>query len=70
MATQKKRGSSKVLIVGLVAAVVAVLIAAWKASKPIEDPWHLPAPGTAPQPPTTSNVDADDIRELAREDEE
>ncbi len=44
----KKRG---LLIVGVIAAAVAAGVAAWKASKPVEDPWKTPAPVT-PAPST------------------
>ena len=44
----KKRG---LLIFGVITAAVAAGIAAWKASKPVEDPWKTPAPVT-PAPST------------------
>ena len=44
----KKRG---LLIVGVITAAVAAGVAAWKASKPVEDPWKTPAPVT-PAPST------------------
>jgi hypothetical protein len=48
----KKRG---LLIVGVIAAAVAAGVAAWKASKPVEDPWKTPAPVTpAPSTPAES----------------
>jgi hypothetical protein len=55
--THKKRGW---LIFGVIAASVAAGVAAWKASKPVEDPWKTPSPvagtGTpAPVPATTVN---------------
>lgn len=37
----RKRGF---LIFGIIAAVVTAGVAAWKASKPVEDPWKSPAP--------------------------
>jgi hypothetical protein len=56
----KHRG---LLIFGVIAAAVAAGVAAWKASKPVEDPWKTPAPvGAAtvtPAPvPATSVSDA------------
>jgi len=53
----KKRGW---LVFGVIAAAVAAGVAAWKASKPVEDPWKTPSPvagtGTpAPVPATTVN---------------
>jgi hypothetical protein len=44
----KKRG---LLIIGVITAAVAAGVAAWKASKPVEDPWKTPAPVT-PSPST------------------
>ena len=46
----KRRG---LLIVGVIAAAVAAGVAAWKASKPVEDPWKTPAPVT-PAPSTSA----------------
>jgi hypothetical protein len=49
----KKRGW---LVFGVIAAAVAAGVAAWKASKPVEDPWKTPSPVTptpAPVPATT-----------------
>jgi hypothetical protein len=51
----KKRGW---LVFGVIAAAVAAGVAAWKASKPVEDPWKTPSPVTptpAPVPATTVN---------------
>ncbi|MFW0773449.1 hypothetical protein ACLRGI_09785 [Paenarthrobacter nitroguajacolicus] len=50
----KKRGW---LIVTVIAAAAAAGVAAWKASKPVEDPWKTPSPVTptpAPVPSTTT----------------
>jgi len=48
----KKRG---LLIFGVITAAVAAGVAAWKASKPVEDPWKTPAPVTpAPSPAATT----------------
>ncbi|MDQ0754715.1 hypothetical protein [Arthrobacter sp. B3I4] len=45
------------LILGVIAAAAAAGVAAWKASKPVEDPWKTPAPvnpvAPAPVPATT-----------------
>ena len=49
----KHRG---LLIFGIIAAAVAAGVAAWKASKPVEDPWKVPTPVTpAPTSATTVN---------------
>jgi hypothetical protein len=49
----KKRG---MLIAGIFAAAVAAGVAAWKASRPVEDPWKTPEPVTpAPVAATTVN---------------
>lgn len=45
----RKRG---LLIVTVIAAAVAAGVAAWKAAKPVEDPWKTPSPVT-PTPSTT-----------------
>ncbi|MBT2522323.1 hypothetical protein [Arthrobacter sp. ISL-28] len=65
----KKRG---LLIVGVIAAAVAAGIAAWKASKPVEDPWKTPAPVTpapsadaSPEAVTPSPVPATAVSESA-----
>lgn len=67
----KKRG---LLIVGVIAAAVAAGVAAWKASKPVEDPWKTPAPVTpAPSTPaaeTPSPVPATAVTEPAAADAE
>jgi hypothetical protein len=48
----KKRG---LLIFGVITAAVAAGVAAWKASKPVEDPWKTPAPVTpAPSAPAAT----------------
>ncbi|MCE3244890.1 MAG: hypothetical protein K0Q84_2625 [Arthrobacter sp.] len=64
----KKRG---LLIVGIIAAAVAAGVAAWKASKPVEDPWKTPAPVT-PAPSTSATetptpVPATTVNEAATE---
>lgn len=49
----KHRG---LLILGVIAAAAAAGVAAWKASKPVEDPWKTPTPVTpAPVPAATVN---------------
>jgi cytoskeletal protein RodZ len=67
----KKRG---LLIVGVIAAAVAAGVAAWKASKPVEDPWKTPAPvtpapstpeGSAPVAETPAPVPAATVSESA-----
>ncbi|MFE5836615.1 hypothetical protein [Arthrobacter sp. NPDC056493] len=61
----KKRG---LLILGVITAAVAAGVAAWKASKPVEDPWKTPAPVTpAPSTPvaTTPAASATPVAESA-----
>ncbi|WP_309109052.1 hypothetical protein [Arthrobacter sp.] len=64
----KKRG---LLIVGVIAAAVAAGVAAWKASKPVEDPWKTPSPVTpAPSTPaaeTPAPVPATTVTETVTE---
>jgi cytoskeletal protein RodZ len=51
---QAKKGKGW-LIVGIIAAAVTAGVAAWRASKPVEDPWRTPAPVTqTPASPSTS----------------
>ncbi|WP_431710732.1 hypothetical protein [Glutamicibacter uratoxydans] len=66
---KKKCTFGKFLLVGLIAAAVAAVVAAWKASNPIDDPWTLPAPKpttldpvNAPKPATV-----DEVKNLAKE---
>ena len=60
----KSRG---LLIFGIIAAAVAAGVAAWKASKPVEDPWKTPAPVTpAPVPPATVNDAKASAKDAAR----
>ncbi|WP_049822544.1 hypothetical protein [Arthrobacter sp. H41] len=56
---QQKRGSSKVwLILGIIAAAITAVAAAWRASKPVEDPWKTPAPvKAAPAPVSVEKSD-------------
>jgi len=52
---KKQRGW---LVFGVVAAAVAAGVAAWKASKPVEDPWKTPSPVIPkPAPVPVSTVD-------------
>lgn len=66
---KKKFGFGKFMMIGVLAAAVAALVAVWKASKPIEDPWRMPAPSTEPQSPVAKSTEAEteDIRKLASE---
>lgn len=65
----KKSKAGKVLAVGLIAGVVAVLVAVWKASKPIEDPWeNEPAAAQPHQPLDAREASVDEIREIIEDD--
>ncbi|MCW4466644.1 hypothetical protein OK351_14205 [Glutamicibacter sp. MNS18] len=66
---KKKCGFTKFLIVGLIAAAVAALVAAWKASNPIDDPWTLPTPKATTHDPVgeAKTASVDEIRDLASE---
>jgi len=59
----KHRG---LLIFGVIAAAVAAGVAAWKASKPVEDPWKTPAPVT-PAPVNDVTAAAKDAAATAGE---
>ncbi len=53
---QAKKGKGW-LIVGIIAAAVTAGVAAWRASKPVEDPWKTPAPVTqSATPPSTTTT--------------
>ena len=41
---QQKRGGKGWLVFGIVASAVVAAVAAWRASRPVEDPWKTPAP--------------------------
>ncbi|MEC5180341.1 hypothetical protein [Arthrobacter sp. CG_A4] len=63
---QKPKRHRGLLIFGVIAAAAAAGVAAWKASKPIEDPWKTPAPVTpAPVPATTVTEVEDSLKETA-----
>jgi len=57
LAAPQKTKHRGFLIFGVIAAAAAAGVAAWKASKPVEDPWKTPAPVSpvtpAPVPATT-----------------
>lgn len=65
----KKSKVGKVLAVGLIAGIVALLVAVWKASKPIEDPWENEPTPTQPQQPVESReASVEEIREIIEDD--
>ncbi|ALG27557.1 MULTISPECIES: hypothetical protein [Glutamicibacter] len=65
----KKSKVGKVLAVGLIAGIVALLVAVWKASKPIEDPWeNEPAPAQPQQPVESREASVEEIREIIEDD--
>jgi len=65
----KKSKVGKVLAVGLIAGIVALLVAVWKASKPIEDPWEIePAPAQPQQPVESREASVEEIREIIEDD--
>ena len=65
----KKSKVGKVLAVGLIAGVVAILVAVWKASKPIEDPWENEPTTALPQQPIDSReASVEEIREILEDD--
>ncbi|MHC6174984.1 hypothetical protein [Glutamicibacter sp. X7] len=69
MACTKSTGG-KFLLIAAIAGVVAVLVALWKASKPVPDPWssESPQPDTI-EPVSSREASVDEIRELARDEE-
>lgn len=66
---KKKCGFTKILTIGLIAAAIAALVAAWKASNPIDDPWKLPAPKPETHDPINNAKPAtvEEVRDLASE---
>lgn len=65
----KKSKVGKVLAVGLIAGIVALLVAVWKASKPVEDPWENEATPAQPQQPVaTREASVEEIREIIEDD--
>lgn len=62
----RKRKHRGLLIFGVIAAAAAAGVAAWKASKPVEDPWKTPSPVTpAPVSATTVNEAQDALADAA-----
>lgn len=59
LAVQQKPKKRGWLVVTVIAAAVAAGVAAWKASKPVEDPWKTPAPVNPTPAPTPSPAPAD-----------
>ncbi|WP_181419840.1 hypothetical protein [Arthrobacter psychrolactophilus] len=58
---KKKKGSGKGwIVVGIIAAASAAAVAAWKASKPVADPWKTPATVVPAQAVVPAPVPADD----------
>jgi len=55
------------LIFGVIAAAVAAGVAAWKASKPIEDPWKTPAPVTPTTPAPVPATTVTDVKEAVKD---
>jgi hypothetical protein len=57
LAKQQKPKHRGLLIFGIIAAAVAAGVAAWKASRPVEDPWKVPTPVTpAPAAPASETL--------------
>lgn len=50
------------LVFGVIAAAVAAGVAAWKASKPVEDPWKTPSP-VKPTPAPVSATSLSEVKE-------
>lgn len=66
---KKKCGFTKILLVGVVAAAIAALVAAWRASSPVQDPWKLPAPEPTTHDPvaTAEPATVEEIQNLTEE---
>ena len=64
----KASGAKKLLIVTIFGALAATLVALWKASKPVEDPWENPAPQPQTQHPVPEReVSIDEVREALKD---
>lgn len=65
----KKSKAGKLLAVGLIAGLIAALVAIWKASKPIEDPWeNEPVPAQPHHPVESREASVEEIREILKDD--
>ncbi|WP_313812535.1 hypothetical protein [Glutamicibacter sp.] len=66
----KKSGAKKLLAVGVIGGIIAILVAVWKASKPIEDPWENEAPKPEVHLPVKEReVTVEEVRDILTEDQ-
>ncbi|GAA1405522.1 hypothetical protein AUR04nite_15450 [Glutamicibacter uratoxydans] len=66
----KKSGAKKLLAVGLIGGIIAILVAVWKASKPIEDPWENEAPNPeAHLPVEEREVSVEEVRKILSDEQ-
>lgn len=65
----KKSTAGKIIVFGVFAGLVTVLVAMWKASKPIDDPWeHAPKVAEVQEPIQSREATVEEIRDLVTED--
>jgi gas vesicle protein len=61
----KKRSSGKGwLVFGIISAAIVAVVAAWRASKPVEDPWKTPAPLKTATPAPVSSQKSQEAKEV------
>lgn len=66
---KNKNGTKKLLAVGLIGAFIAMLVAVWKASKPIEDPWENETSSVPEYHPVNSReASVEELRETLNQD--
>lgn len=64
----KKSAAGKILAFGVFVGLIALVVAMWKASRPVEDPWDNEPTLSEPQQPVESReADIDEVRALIGE---
>jgi hypothetical protein len=64
----KKSAAGKFLAFGVFVGIVALIVAMWKASRPVEDPWENEPRISEPQQPVESReADIAEVRTLIEE---
>ena len=65
LAKNGKRSSGKGwLVFGIISAAIVAVVAAWRASKPVEDPWKTPAPLKTATPAPVSSQKSQEAKEV------
>ena len=67
--TKKKSGFGKFLLLGALAGLAALVVAAWKASTPVEDPWqNVPADPELQRPLASRDAQIDEVRKAVSDE--